>query len=156
MDYNLDTPSTLITVFVIERLRKLRSAEDQLEIEIATLAGDDRRIVSIVNDIRSEKNIENIKTHLDDMDYSSMEIKGKVRSLILSKLTGVSIGEWVAIFGSAIISIITTIFYRNSGFLFDIYALILSSIIVFLVFMVISDEVELLQMRHATIHNVAC
>jgi len=133
---------TLVVVFVIERIKKAQKQEDEIEVEIAALAKDDPAILKVVRAARKQASIDQAIIEISNAKIDSVIMQEKLRKFVLSKMSGVSVGEWMSLIGSAVVTLIASIFYRSNGFLFDLYALVLTSSVVYLLFLVVSDELE--------------
>lgn len=130
---------SVIVAFLIDRIKtSIRSQRDlRIEIIAQRSKGTDPRELIAEIDSLGDKTVEDI------LNQPSYKDDPKILELMLKYLslrkTNVTIGEWISLIGAAAVAIFASIVYRGEGFLFDIYALLLSTTLIFLVFQIISD-----------------
>ncbi|MEM7597909.1 MAG: EamA family transporter [Pseudomonadota bacterium] len=130
---------SVIVAFLIDRIKTSIRSQRNLRIEIISQRPKGRNARELIAEIDGleNKSIDDIlESPLFKDDPKSLELLLKYLSL---RKTNVTIGEWISLIGAAGVAIFASIVYRGDGFLFDIYALLLSTTLIFLVFQIIVD-----------------
>lgn len=144
-DYYFDAVATpvlffaLLFGFVVDRMQKRLSIEQTLILKLINKSDrkDNTRIEKILS-IGQESNLSKIKTIYHSLLSSPIncEDDADIDELVLSKTHSINTGELFVILLTGLLSIFTAVIFRPEGVLYDCFALVVSSSIIYLIMLV--------------------
>ena len=143
-DYFAATVSPLvlfavIVAFLIDRIKEANHNQRMIRIELVSKLPARTEFRDFLTSIEraAEQNFEAV-LKLETLQSDS-ELREKSLKYLSIRGTRVAFGEWISLIGSATVAIFAAIAYRSDGFLFDVYALLLSTTLVFLIFQILTE-----------------
>ena len=129
----------LLFGFVVDRMVKRLSAEQHLLLKLLNdPKNKDEKIMDSILKISQENNLTKIRTIYYDLikirDNEGLD--EKIDELVLSKTYSINVGELFVIILTGALAIFTAIMYRPKGLLYDSFALIVSSSLIYLIMLI--------------------
>ncbi len=143
-DYFAATVSPLvlfavIVAFLIDRIKEANYNQRMIRIELVSKLPAKEEFRNFLESIENAAG-ENLEAVLKvEPLQSDADLREKSLKYLSIRGTRVAFGEWISLIGSATVAIFAAIAYRSEGFLFDVYALLLSTTLVFLIFQIMTE-----------------